>query len=194
MLLKLIRPCIIAEILPAVETAPLAIEPNALQPPGRAIATAGLTRYTANMVSRYLTLCRTLVAAAILHAATGGVAIGGGIGVYYGVPFYVTPFALDMYYYYPWFGCAPLYGCRDPVQVRIELERDRRMQELRERATQREVRFDGPGDGPWGRQRYVPPATPEGNIQPAYRGTSQLRPEYEQFAQPLTEQASEQLK
>ena len=50
-----------------------------------------------------------------------------------------------------------------------------------------------PGDGTWGLQRYIPPAN-EANIQPAYRGASQLRPEYEQSAQPSGEPATESLK
>jgi len=97
--------------------------------------------------------------------------------MYYGVP-------LERGMYDPWFSCTPPYRCRDPVRLRLELERHRRMQELRERATQPEPRIYEPGDGIWGLQRYIPPATPEANIQPAYRGASQLRPEYEQSARP----------
>jgi hypothetical protein len=129
--------------------------------------------------------CRTLLgllfAIATLHAAGSGLVIDGGVGVFYGVP--LTPGM-----YYPWFSCVPPYRCGDPVQMRLELERYHRMQELRGRATQPEPRIYGPvGDGPWGLQRYIPPATPEANIQPAYRGTSQLRPEYEQSGQPVRE-------
>jgi hypothetical protein len=113
--------------------------------------------------------------------------MGGGVSPYYGVP-------LARGIYHPWFSCTPPYRCRDPVQLRLELERDRRMQELRERATQPEPRIYGPVDGPWGLQRYIPPATPEANIQPAYRGASQLRPEYERSTQPSGEPATESLK
>ena len=105
--------------------------------------------------------------------------------------------------YYPWFSCTPPY-CLDAVQLRLELGRLRRMQELRERATQPEPRIYGPGDGTWGFWRYMPPATSEANIQPALRGASQLRPEYEQSgklqpeyeqsAQPSGEPATESLK
>lgn len=145
------------------------------------------TRYTADMVIRCRTLLRTLLVTAALQAAAGDLAIGGGVGAYYGVP----P-ARSMYY--PWFSCTAPYRCHDPVQLRLELERYRRMQELREQATQPEPRAYGPGDGPWGPQRYIPPATPEANIQPAYRGTSLLRPEYEQSAQPIGRPAAESLK
>jgi hypothetical protein len=78
--------------------------------------------------------------------------------------------------------------------MRVELERDRRMQELRELATPSAPPIYRPGDGPWGPQRYIPPTTPEANIQPAYRSTSQLRPEYQQSAQPIGEPATESLK
>ena len=104
-----------------------------------------------------------------------------------GVPHRV-PFAFGIYD--PWFVCIPPYGCQDPLHLRLELERDRRMQELRQRAAQSEPRLQGPGEGPWGGQRYLPPATPEANIQPAYRGASQLRPEYEQSTPPGGRQQS----
>jgi hypothetical protein len=133
---------------------------------------------------RCRTLLRTLLATAILHAAAGNFAIGGGVGAYYGVPPGGDP----------WASCTPPHRCHDPVQLRIELERDRRMHNLRERATRSEPRTYEPADGPWGRQRYTPPATPEANIQPAYRGASQLRPEYEQSAQPSGEPVTESLK
>ena len=131
--------------------------------------------------------CRTLLGAflatATLNAAAGELAIGGRVGMYYGAP-------LTRGMYDPWFSCTP-YRCRDSVQLRLELERHRRMLELSELATQPEPRIYGPGDGIWGLQRYIPPATPEANIQPAYRGASQLRPEYEQSARPSGERATE---
>ncbi len=139
------------------------------------------------MVIRCRIFLGTLLATAILQAAAGDLAIGGGVGAYYGVP-------LARGMYDPWLSCTPPYRCRDPIQLRLELERYGRMQELRERATQSEPRIYGPGDGPWGSQRYIPPATPEANIQPAYRGASKLRPEYEQSAQPIGEPATESLK
>jgi hypothetical protein len=152
--------------------------------------------YTADMGVRCHTLLGTLLATAALHAAPGNLAIGGGVGAYYGVP-------LARGIYDPWFSCSP-YWCRDPVQLRLELERHRRMQELRERATQPEPRIYGPVYGTSGLHRYVPPVTSEANIQPAYRGasqlrpeyehSSQLRPEYEQSAQPSGEPAPESLK
>lgn len=139
------------------------------------------------MVNRCRILLGTFLATAILHAAAGDLAIRGGVGAFYGVP-------LVWGMYDPWFICTPPYLCGDPFQMRIELERDRRRQELRERATQSAPRIYGPGDGPWGRQRYIPPATPEAHIQPAYRGASKLRPEYEQSAQPIGEPAADSLK
>ena len=149
-------------------------------------ATADLARYTADMGMgiRCRTLLGTLLVTATLHAAAGELAIGGRVGMYYGVP-------LARGMYDPWFSCNPPYRCSNSVQLRLELERDRRMQELRERATQPEPRIYGPVYGTWGLQRYIPPATPEANIQPAYRGASQLRPEYEQSPRPNGEPATE---
>ena len=129
------------------------------------------------MAIRYRSFLQTLGASAVLYAATVGFAVAGNFGLPHRVPF-----ALGIYN--PWFGCIPPYGCQDPFQLRLELERERRMQELRERAARSEPGLQGSAEGPWGGQRYVPPATPESNIQPAYRGASQLRPEYEQSTTP----------
>ena len=135
------------------------------------------------MAVRYGAVLGTLLATVVLQAEAGGVAIGAGFRGFYGVPYaYGVPFGYGLYD--PWFSCLPPYFCRDPWQLRVELERERRMQELRELATPSAPRAYGLGDGPWGWQRYIPPPTPEANIQPAYRGVSQLRPEYEQSAQP----------
>jgi hypothetical protein len=144
-------------------------------------------RYTVDMVIRCRTLLGMLLVTATLHAVAGDLVIGRRLGAYYGVP-------LAGGIYDPWVSCTSPYRCRDPVQMRLELERDLRMQELRERATQTEQRIYGSGDGPWGPQRYIPPATPEANIMPAYRGTSQLRPEYERTAKPINAPATESLK
>ena len=126
------------------------------------------------------TLLGTLLATATLHAVAGGnLVIGGGVGAYYGVP-------LARGMYDPLFSCT--YWCRDPFQLRLELERQRRMEELRLLATPPEPRIYGPVYGTSGSQRYIPPATSEANIQPAYRDASQLRPEYAaQPSEPATE-------
>lgn len=132
--------------------------------------------------------CRVLLSALLITATLPAAAIelltGRGIGAYHDV-------ILARGMYDPWISCTPPYGCRDPVQLRLELERSLRMQELRERATQSEPRYPGPADGPWGLQHYIPPATPESNIQPAYRGASKLRPEYEHSGRPIGEPATE---
>ena len=135
---------------------------------------ARFTRYTAAMKHRCRAILRAILAAAALLAASG--AIAGGVGLAYRVP-------LAFGIYDPWLTCTPPYGCYDAAQLRIELERDRRLQELRALAARSEARAHGPGDGPWGRQRYLPSPTPDANIQPAYRGTGQVRPEYEHSSQ-----------
>jgi hypothetical protein len=99
------------------------------------------------MVIRCRTLLGTLLTTATLPAAPGELAIGGRVGTYYGVPV-----ARGMYD--PWSSCTPPYRCRDPVRLRLELQRHRRTQKLRERATP-EPRIYGPGDGIWGLQLGV---------------------------------------
>ena len=69
--------------------------------------------------------------------------LGSSVGAYYGVP-------LARRMYDRWFSCTPPYWCRDPFHLRLELERQRRMEELRERATPPEPRIYGPVYGMWG--------------------------------------------
>jgi len=129
------------------------------------------------MVNRHRMLIVTFLVVATANSAARDLVVETSAGAHYGVPL------TDMYY--PWFACSPPYRCGDPAQMRLELERARRMQELRERAMPPEPRRYEAGDGPWGRQPYMPPPTPAANIQPAYRGSSQLRPEYEQTGRPI---------
>ena len=107
----------------------------------------------------------------------GGINAAGGVGAFHGVP-------IGRGFYDPRFDCLPRYGCYDPVRLRIELERSRRSQELRDAATPIDPRPAAPSDGPWGPQRYIAPATREADIQPAYRGASRLRPQYEHSKEP----------
>jgi len=146
-------------------------------------------------------ILRTLLATVGLYAMSGGLAGAGGVGPYFagwvgpyfagGVgPYYHHRTPLGAGLYNPWLGCDALYGCYDSHRLRLELDRDRRLQELRERAAPGSRTYEA-GEGPWGQQRYIPPATPESSIQPAYRGTGQLRPEYEQAARPAAKSALE---
>ena len=134
-----------------------------------ALGTRVPTRYTGYMVKAQRT-----VAGIVLIMAT---LCQGALAAPYGM---VRP---PRAYEYA-FACALPYRCRDAIEVRIELERYRHMQALREQGTQPETNMNGASDGPWGRPRYLPAATPEANIQPAYRGKSQLLPQYEPAAQP----------
>lgn len=117
-----------------------------------------------------LLLCLTA-----FDGVAGGLAVDAGIGAAYGVP--VGPGGLGE----PWIACQPPAACLDAIELRIELKRFRRAQELRAGAT---ANADAPPGaaaiGPYGSRRYVPPPTPEANIQPAYRGASRLRPEYDE--------------
>jgi hypothetical protein len=64
-----------------------------------------------------------------------------------------------------------------PWQWRTTLERQRRLDELRRDATPAAV---GPAPALWNDPQgiYLPPPTPEKQIQPAYRDRSVLRPEF----------------
>jgi hypothetical protein len=90
----------------------------------------------------------------------------------------------------PLFRCTVPYRCGDSIQSRLELERYRRMQDLRDGPTPSDPRVSGPNYGPWGPQRYLPPPTPDANIQPAYRDASRLRPEFQPSIQPIGEPAT----
>src|SRR5688500_7777047 len=111
------------------------------------------------MQTRCRMILRTLLATAALYAMSGGLAVAGGVGPYFtgwvGPYYHRTPLGAGIYN--PWLGCDALYGCYDSHRLRLELERDRRLQELRERAAQPGSRTYEAGEGPWGQQRYLPP-------------------------------------
>ena len=85
----------------------------------------------------------------------------------------------------PW-GCYPgTAGCIDPTGRRLSLERQRRFDALRqEQASER----PGASTSLWlapPAPRYLPPPTSEDQIQPAYRDSSVVRPEFRDAGTPI---------
>lgn len=77
----------------------------------------------------------------------------------------------------PW-GCAPgVRNCISQEELRILLERQRRFDILRQ---------DAPAPGALlAPQRSLPPATPEAEVQPAYRESGSIRPEFRDSGTPI---------
>lgn len=78
----------------------------------------------------------------------------------------------------PWASCMH-WPCVDGGQLRRDFRREMRAQELRrtldlraDREAPRELQY-------FGMPRYLPPPTPESQVQPRYRGSGDVRPEYQ---------------
>jgi uncharacterized membrane protein len=84
----------------------------------------------------------------------------------------------------PWVPCAP-WTCVDANQLRRDLRREMRSQELR-----RELELRASGglrsgtESLFGTPRYIPPSTPAAQVQPRYRGSGEVRPQYHDANQP----------
>jgi len=88
----------------------------------------------------------------------------------------VAPYAYGMYA--PW-GPCPSGRCADSASVRRYIAREIRLQELRNApGVPVGGGFTPPGESPYGAPRYLPPPTPESELQPSYRGSGDVRPEY----------------
>jgi hypothetical protein len=132
-------------------------------------------------------LLGALLGVVTIEALPAGLVSASAIGAYYGASLFSRINDRS-------FKCTPTYRCRTQIQWRFDSGRYGRRQEVRERPAQSEPLNDGPAYGPWGPQRYVPPATPEANIQPAYRSASRLRPEYERSGQLIGEPTTDIMK
>lgn len=113
------------------------------------------------------TLCVVLLGAPSAALAQTDVVIGGG--TVWQWPGY-GPYASD-----PYGGFAPWVP-----QIRRDIRREMRSQDLRRELELR----DGGGSplgtgGLYGAPRYSPPPTPESQVQPRYRGSGDVRPEYQ---------------
>jgi hypothetical protein len=78
----------------------------------------------------------------------------------------------------PW-GCAPGMGnCISREELRIILDRQRRFDLLKQDAP-----ASGAGYPP--QVRHLPPPTPDSEVQPAYRESGSIRPEFRDSGTPL---------
>ncbi len=136
-------------------------------------ASAGQQALTASDGGRPVRiLLATLLAVQAIAAAAGGFVVGGGVLVgpapYYGYGWAVPPSII-----YDSFGrCLAPMNCPDYEQLRRFLDRYARNYGGR-------IAADQPALAVPAQARDVPP-TPAANIQPQYRGASQIRPEFEQ--------------
>ena len=77
-----------------------------------------------------------------------------------------------------------MYGpCVDDVQVRRAVRRELQLQELRRELELREGGFPPGAGSAYGVDRPAPPPTPESHLQPRYRGSGEVRPEYRDTGQ-----------
>jgi len=116
-------------------------------------------------------------------AATASQAeVAAGAGVYGGWGWYgpYEPYRYGWYRYggiHPWSPCGTTACVDDPYlrrAIRRELELHEHLRELEERAR----RGAAPAEPLYGARRDVPPPTPEAQVQPAYRGSGEVRPEF----------------
>ena len=96
--------------------------------------------------------------------------------------------------FYPRSPCAPGV-CPDTVALSRAMRRELQRQELRRELQRQELRreLDSRAEAaarwtepsPYLAPRYLPPPTPESHLQPRYRGTGEIRPEYRTVGRPL---------
>ncbi len=109
---------------------------------------------------------------------TGGVVWQRPLSAPYASYAYRVPYAA-------WGVCAP-GPCVDPIEVQRYVARELRLQALRnESPVSAPGGFARPGESPYAAPRYLPPATPDSEIQPAYRGSGEVRPEFRDAGQVL---------
>ncbi len=116
--------------------------------------------------------------------AQAGAAVGGVVGWPWPVygPYGPYPYPYDAYA--PWGPCAPGI-CVDGMDVRRAVRREMQLQELRRELELRAAGgFPGGGASPYGVPRDPPPPTPESHLQPQYRGSGDVRPEFRGAGQP----------
>jgi len=146
-----------------------------------------IRKWKATAVLPYATLVLGLLCAAgasPLHAqAPAGAAEYRPAPPYAGYPGWYPPAAYTPWYpyngYAPWWPCA-VGPCANDLQVRRAVRRELQQQELRREIEARQAAQSAgaPPDGPGWIYRPPPPPTPESHLQPGYRGTGEIRPEY----------------
>lgn len=123
----------------------------------------------------FFTAAFAALGALAIEAVAGGFVVGTDVQIWPGFAPY--PGAPPPIIYDAFGRCLAPLGCADYEQLRRFLDRYERNYGQRFAA-------DKPALQPPAQRRDVPP-TPEAQIQPAYRGASQLRPEFEQAGKPL---------
>lgn len=149
----------------------------------------------AKAVRVFATMCVALLGASNTALARTEVVIGAGtvwpgpvVGPYppypyVGYPYGAYPYPYGAYpypygAYAPWGPCLP-GTCVDDIQLRRAVRRELERQELRRELEQREGGGYPRGTGgPYVAPRPAPPPTPESHLQPRYRGSGDVRPEY----------------
>ncbi len=125
--------------------------------------------------------CVALVGVVSAVPAHAQASIGGAVvwpGPVYG------PYAPYSYWgYTPWDPC--LSGmCAYDAQLRRAVRREMQLQELRRELDMRAGDgFPAAGQSIYGVSRSPPPPTPESHLQPSYRGSGEVRPEYRSAGQ-----------
>jgi hypothetical protein len=129
------------------------------------------------------------VVLAAAGAAQSRTQVAAGVTVDWGWPGY-GPRAPHRYgpYGYGWIGpwgpCGAGACVDDPYlrrAIRRELEQYEHLLELEERARRG---FPSDGSPPYGTRRDWLPPTPEAQVQPEYRGSGEIRPEFNRAGQP----------
>ena len=143
----------------------------------------------------FATLCVALLGASSPALARSEVVIGAGtvwpgpvVGPYPLYPYGGYPYPYGAYpypygAYAPWGPCLP-GSCVDDVQLRRAVRRELERQDLRRELELREGGGFPRGAGsPYGAPRPTPPPTPESQLQPRYRGSGDVRPEFQDAGQ-----------
>ena len=95
-----------------------------------------------------------------------------------------------------WYGWGGSWGpcstgaCLDNPYLRRLIQREMaQLEHLRELDEQAQRGLHSYGTPPYGGRRDWPPPTPEAQVQPAYRGSGEIRPEFSFTGQPRQERA-----
>jgi len=100
-----------------------------------------------------------------------------GPGLHPGFPYGPYP-AYPYGRYGPWGPCVP-GSCLDDIYVRRAVRRELQQQELRRELELRERGgYPGSEAGSYGVPRPAPPPTPDSHLQPRYRGSGEVLPEF----------------
>lgn len=126
-------------------------------------------------------------ALAVVVAATSHAQVSAGAVVDWG-PWY-GPFAPNRYglsgygWIVPWGPCGA-GGCIDDPYLRRAIRRELEQLEYHRELEERARRGLAPDGSPYGARRDGLAPTPEAQVQPAYRGSGEIRPEFSRVGEP----------